>query len=111
MNKFLVAGSAIALAAVTTLSVAAPASAAPWPYYNNYHRYHHYNYNPGFGIAAGILGFAAGAAIANSYHNGYYGNYAYGDGHVQACADAYRSYDARSDTYLGYDGYRHVCEL
>ena len=29
--------------------------------------------------------------------------------HVDWCLDHYRSYDPRSDTYLGYDGYRHRC--
>ena len=63
--------------------------------------------------------FAAGAAIgyAGSYYynndyydDGYYGGY-YGGGnaHVQWCLNRYRSYDPRSDTYMGYDGYRHRC--
>jgi len=36
---------------------------------------------------------------------------AYGGGysHVTACEARYRSYDPRSDTFLGYDGYRHYC--
>jgi hypothetical protein len=54
------------------------------------------------------LGFAAGAALANSARAN---SYAVGDGHVAACEDAYRSYDPRTDTYLGYDGMRHYCEL
>ena len=29
--------------------------------------------------------------------------------HVEACFARYRSYDPRSDTYLGHDGYRHRC--
>ncbi|MGF7161964.1 hypothetical protein FHS85_003607 [Rhodoligotrophos appendicifer] len=34
----------------------------------------------------------------------------YGGGnHVQYCMNRYRSYDPRTDTYLGYDGYRHRC--
>jgi hypothetical protein len=28
---------------------------------------------------------------------------------VQYCASRFRSYDPRSGTYLGYDGYRHAC--
>ena len=109
MNKFVATGAALALAAVTAVSASAPANAAPWPYYHQHHYYHNYSYNPGVGIAAGILGFAAGAAIANSYHNRTY--YSDDQDHVAACYRAYRSYDARSDTYLGYDGYRHTCEL
>jgi len=32
-------------------------------------------------------------------------------GHIEACLDRYGSYDPRTDTYLGYDGYRHRCNL
>lgn len=38
-----------------------------------------------------------------------YGGYGGGGGHVDYCLSRYRSYDPRSDTYLGYDGYRHRC--
>ncbi len=31
--------------------------------------------------------------------------------HVDACFDRYRSYDARTDTYIGNDGYRHRCNI
>ena len=30
-------------------------------------------------------------------------------GHVQWCLDNFRTYDVGSDTYIGYDGYRHRC--
>lgn len=33
------------------------------------------------------------------------------DGHVQACFARYRSYDPSTDTYMGYDGYRHPCRV
>ncbi|MGE0211139.1 MAG: BA14K family protein [Parvibaculaceae bacterium] len=33
----------------------------------------------------------------------------YGGGHVAWCRSQYRSYDVRSNTYMGYDGYRHRC--
>ena len=32
-----------------------------------------------------------------------------GDAHVQWCLDRYRSYNPRTDTYRGYDGYDHRC--
>jgi hypothetical protein len=106
MNKIITLGTAAVVAAGLTLGVAAPASAAP-PWW--YHRHHHaYGWAPGPAIGAGILGFAAGAALANSARAN---SYAIGDGHVAACEDAYRSYDPRTDTYLGYDGMRHYCEL
>ena len=61
--------------------------------------------------------FAAGAAvgvIGSNYYDNYYDDgpsYGYGgyDAHVQWCLNRYRSYDPRSDTYMGYDGYRHRC--
>jgi len=31
--------------------------------------------------------------------------------HVRACMATYRSYDPRSDTYIGHDGFRHRCRL
>ncbi|WP_019996651.1 BA14K family protein [Aureimonas ureilytica] len=31
--------------------------------------------------------------------------------HVDACFARYRSYDARTDTYIGNDGYRHRCNI
>jgi hypothetical protein len=36
-------------------------------------------------------------------------SYGYGGGHVEWCLNRYRSYDPGSDTYMGYDGYRHRC--
>lgn len=37
--------------------------------------------------------------------------YGAANSHVAACSARYRSYDPRSDTFLGYDGYRHACTL
>ena len=72
-----------------------------------------------------------GGALADSYayyggpdyDNGYYGpdyytDYSYDDSAAPVavvgadpsyCAQRYRSYDAASGTYLGYDGLRHPC--
>jgi len=80
-------------------------------------------------IAAGIIGGLAAGAIIGSivanrgyyYAPGYYyglGPYYYGPGRyygygpggeVAYCMQRFRSYDPRSGTYLGYDGYRHPC--
>lgn len=68
---------------------------------------------------AGVGGFVLGAAINNynrapRYEPRYYpveyrgGSWAR---HVDRCLARYRSYDPRSDTYLGYDGYRRDCRL
>ena len=70
----------------------------------------------GAGIVAGAI---IGGAIANSQPQ-YYGPgpYYYGapgyDGPppgeaVAYCMDRFRSYDPRSGTYLGNDGFRHPC--
>jgi hypothetical protein len=71
----------------------------------------------GAGVVAGAI---IGGAIANSqpryYGPGpgyYYGGPGYygpppGDA-VAYCMDRFKSYDPRSGTYLGYDGYRHPC--
>jgi hypothetical protein len=80
----------------------------------------------GVGAAALGLGLAAGAYPYYYYGGGSYypGPYspgpAYYNGPVYAgppqggdpvayCMQTYRSYDPRSGTYLGYDGYRHPC--
>ncbi|WP_127752523.1 MULTISPECIES: BA14K family protein [unclassified Devosia] len=86
-------------------------------------RHHHRGWrgNGGGAVAAGVLGFGLGAivggAIANDNRRGdrLIGPvYDYGpsySAHVRACYARYRSYDARTDTFLGYDGYRHRCNL
>src|SRR6185437_4399999 len=89
--KKLSAGGSAAIVAVG-LS-AAPLMPAQAYYYYTHHHYHGgYWGGPGPAIRFGILGLAAGAAIAGaaSSHRD----------HVDACLDAYRSYDPRSDTYL-----------
>lgn len=76
----------------------------------------------GWGIGAGVIGgMILGGMLASPYYGGYYGPgpypYAYypgpaydvpGDA-VAYCTQRFRSYDPRSGTYLGYDGYRHPC--
>jgi hypothetical protein len=71
-------------------------------YRNWYYRHHHNHDNDNAGAL--FLGLAAGAIAGGLVANA-------GNSHVQACAAAYRSYDIRTDTYLGYDGYRHECML
>jgi hypothetical protein len=66
--------------------------------YYGHRRYGYRRHNHGGALALGVLGLAAGAAIANS-----------GGSSQSYCASRYRSYDARTGTYLGYDGRRHAC--
>ncbi len=82
-------------------------------------------YRPGVGLAAGAV---VGGAIAASQYGGYgYGGYGYDNGYYGSnpgydtsystsggqdaayCAQRFKSYDASSGTYLGYDGQRHPC--
>jgi hypothetical protein len=88
----------------------------------------------GWGLGAAVLGGAIiGGALASPYYGygpgPYYGGpgpYYYGPGPyapaygpgpygpppgdaVAYCMERFKSYDPRSGTYLGYDGYRHAC--
>jgi hypothetical protein len=91
------------------------------------HRHYHRGWRGGNGggaFAAGVLGFGLGAIVGGAIASDQYNRrgdrligpvYSYGgpsyNAHVQACYARYRSYDARTDTFLGYDGYRHRCNL
>ena len=84
---------------------------------NDYTRFYQRNRGDLDPLAAGIFGFAAGAIIAGAISNSNSGNGqvirrsgSY-EAHVDACYDRYRSYDEESDTFLGYDGRRHRCNL
>jgi BA14K-like protein len=72
------------------------------------------------GVGAGfVAGAIIGSMITAPYYYGpgpYYGYgpgpyYGYGPGYDAAayCMRRFRSYDVRSGTYLGYDGFRHPC--
>lgn len=68
--------------------------------------------NDGQALAAGLIGFALGAAIIGSQQERQKAYDRRGDtSHIGQCRARYRSYDASSDTYLGNDGYRHYCKL
>lgn len=71
--------------------------------YNRWYRDHRHEFGPA-DAAAALFGFVAGAAAGaiNGAANG---------SHRAACEARYRSYDWRSDTFLGYDGKRHYCRL
>ena len=69
----------------------------------------------GAGVAAGMLGgMLLGGMLAGPRYYGYapgpfYGPGYYGGDAVAYCMRRFKSYDPRSGTYLGYDGYRHPC--
>ncbi|MDO9412912.1 MAG: BA14K family protein [Pseudolabrys sp.] len=105
----------------TTLVAVAPAD-AQWRGRGGHH--HHRGYNNGGAIIGGLAaGALLGGIIASQNRGPYYddgyrpvyreapGYYAGGGGDRDAyCFSRYKSYDPRSGTYLGYDGYRHPCE-
>jgi hypothetical protein len=62
---------------------------------------------------AGIGGLVLGLGIAHAGHGpGYYDNHSSPwERHVDRCYARYRTYDHRTDTYIGYDGFEHRCTL
>lgn len=76
---------------------------------NDYRQWYRWNQrNVGSSIAAGIFGFAIGAAIAGSAARSGGSSW---DNHVARCEARYRSYNPRTDMFLGYDGQYHRCNL
>lgn len=80
---------------------------------NDYRNWYMWNRSNIGNVGVGLFGLALGLGIANSINNS---NDGYNSGgnwsnHVDRCEARFRSYDARSDTYLGYDGMRHRCNL
>lgn len=81
----------------------------------DYDRFYNNRRNDLDPIASSIFGAAFGAIIGGAIANGG------GDrvvrresgysAHVDACYARYRSYDEETDTFMGYDGVRHRCNL
>lgn len=108
---------AVSVTAAALLAMAPAAMARDYHHgHRHHHRYYHHQHRDHDNVGAGIAGFAAGAilggALASHPHRRDY--YAYQPGpdysrSVRWCMHHYRSYDPRTETYLGYDGYRHHC--
>jgi hypothetical protein len=86
-------------------------------YFHNHHYGHthgHYNnYRVHLGGGGIGLGYGDGYRVylgGDFYSDDYYGGreYVYG-GHVEWCLNRYRSYNPRTNTFMGYDGYHHRC--
>ena len=100
-------------------SVAANSAAATNVLPVQYHRRgrgHYYGgRGGGAGVAAGLIGgMILGGMLAGPRYYDYapgpsYGPGYYGGDAVGYCMRRFKSYDPRSGTYLGYDGYRHPC--
>lgn len=77
---------------------------------SRYRSWYHSHSNGLPPAVAGIFGFVAGAIVGGALSNGNNGRVV-SSGHVARCEARFRSYDVSSDTYLGYDGRRHYCNL
>jgi hypothetical protein len=124
---------AAALVGLTVLTMAAPAEAGRghghgrggWDGGGRHYR-HHDNGIGAFG--AGLLGFGVGAIVGSALTPrevyvappppppapAYYGPASYGPppwtpDWYSYCYSLYRSFNPRTGTYLGYDGYEHFC--
>jgi uncharacterized protein YcfJ len=75
---------------------------------NNYQDWYRWNRPTVGNFASGLFGFVIGAAVANGLNNS---NDNMSSSHVARCEDAYRSYNPRTDQFLGYDGRYHYCNL
>ena len=139
MKKFISTVSAAAFLGLSSLAGITPVSAAPWnqnyqqqdryvgsfcannpnagqcndwrsnhsnwsnSQYQGFYRSHRNDNGFRGNLAAGVFGFAVGAALTGG--PGYMG------GHISACQNRYRSYSVRTDTFLGFDGSRHLCRI
>ena len=75
---------------------------------SEYRRWYQWNRPNLNSVAAGIFGFAIGAAIVGSMARSGGSDW---EDHVAACEAKYRSYNPRTDMFLGYDGDYHRCNL
>ena len=81
-----------------------------WRYKHSKHGHRHHHYDDDYYYLPWWIGPSIGFGLsADGYGYGYDYGQVYGGGHVEWCLNRYRSYDPTSDTYLGYDGYRHRC--
>ena len=68
----------------------------------------YYGYSSGPGYSYGP-GYYAPGYYDDQYYDGAVAVAPAGDDAVAYCMQTYRSYDVRSGTYLGNDGFRHPC--
>jgi hypothetical protein len=76
--------------------------------WERHHRRSERRDNGSSALVGGIIGFALGAAIVGSQQQAERAKMA-DESWDDRCAKKYRSYDAASKTYMGYDGVRHYC--
>ena len=78
--------------------------------YRNFYRLHQNDKEFSGPEVASLFGLRVGVAVTGVAQNGGENNGGSND-HVRACESTYRSYDPRTDTFLGYDGHRHPCRV
>lgn len=119
MRKIMSAALALAMAATSAVAFTGESEARRgYRDYDRYERHHYYDrgyrnryrrhHHHGNEAAAAIAGLALGAIIVGSTQN----RYGYrGSSHVERCERRYRSYDRRTDTFIGRDGREYYCNL
>ena len=76
--------------------------------YDSRYGRHHHHHDDSSALAAGIIGFALGAAIVGSQQDSERARRADRSWEVN-CSRRHRSFDRDSGTFLGSDGMRHYC--
>jgi hypothetical protein len=121
---------AAALVGLTALTIAAPAEAGRGHGRGGWGGGHYYYHDhDGIGaLGAGLLGFGVGAIVGSAltpqqvyvappppppppaaYSPASYGPPPWTPDWYSYCYSLYRSFNPRTGTYLGYDGYEHFC--
>jgi hypothetical protein len=125
---------AAALVGVTVLTLAVPAEAGRGGYgrggydHGGYGRHYNHRYRGGGdALAAGLLGFGVGAIVGSAltprevyvvpppppapvyYAPAGYGPPAWTPDWYTYCYSRYRSFNPNTGTFIGYDGYEHLC--
>lgn len=114
MRKVLTAGLAALTLGGAVASTAVPAQAAPW--HGGYHGGWHHGGGAGWAVGAGLLGLAAGVAIADSSHPHYYdygpgyydGGYYGGPYYGGSCVSHRRVWDPYYGGYV-VRSFRYAC--
>lgn len=122
----------VLVSATVLVTVAATLPTASARDHHRYYRHHH-SHDSGDALAAGVIGLAAGALIGGALASQpppppryyeydrpayvvrrapvrYYGGIEpWTRDWYEYCSDRYRSFNARTGTFTGYDGERHFC--
>jgi hypothetical protein len=134
MNRVLKTALVSVAVLATGAATLSTASARDWYGGHPYYYRHHHHGGGGDALAAGVVGLAAGALIGGALASQppppppryyeydepayvvrrapvrYYGGIQpWTRGWYEYCSDRYRSFNARTGTFTGYDGEQHFC--